>query len=106
MKKAKADSKDLYLIILDLRTTPSEGVGLSPVQRLFGRGTKTLLPTARSVLQPKAPERVTEELHERKVKQEFYYNRGAKNFPELHKGDTVIMKPLPTDTQKKLGKQS
>ena len=34
-EKGKADSKDPYLAILDWRNTPSEGVGLSPVQRLF-----------------------------------------------------------------------
>ena len=104
MKKAKTCSRDPYLAILHWRNTPSEGVGLSAVQRLFGRRTETVLPTAGSLLQPKAPERVTEKLNERKLKQAFYYNRGVKNLPELHNGDTVRMKPSPTDTQKKWGK--
>ena len=100
LKEAKADNKDPYFATLDWQNIPSEGVGLSPVQRLFGRRTKTRLHTVGRLLQPKAPERVTEKLNEKKVKQVFYYNRDAKNFPELHETDTDRMKLLPTDTQK------
>ena len=65
---------------------------------------KLISPTAARLLQPKGPERVTKKLNRRKSKKAFYYNKGAKNLPELHESDR--MNPLPTDTQKKFEKQS
>ena len=75
--KAKASGQDPYLAILDWRNTPSTSIGTSPVQRLFGRRTKTLLPTAGKMLQPKIVEGTEEKLKERKSNQEHYYNRGT-----------------------------
>ena len=69
LTKAKASGQDLYLAILDWRNTPSATIGTSPVQRLFGRCTKTLLPTAGTLLQPKIVEGTEEKLKERKGKQ-------------------------------------
>lgn len=43
LTKAKASGQDPYLFLLDWRNTPSANIGTSPVQRLFGRRTKTLL---------------------------------------------------------------
>ena len=48
MLKALEAGSDPYLGLLDFRNTPTEGLGTSPAQRLFGRRTKTLLPTASS----------------------------------------------------------
>ena len=50
--------------------------------------------------QPKIEERTEDKLKERKAKQEHYYNRGTRELTELQPGDTVRMKPLPTDRQK------
>ena len=49
--KAKEDKRDSSLAILSWRNTPSEGLSTSPVQRLMGRRTHTLLPTAEKLLQ-------------------------------------------------------
>ena len=46
LTKAKASGQDPYLAISDWRNTLSPCIGSSPVQRLFGRRTKTLLPIA------------------------------------------------------------
>ena len=46
MIKALEAGSDPYLGFLDFHNTPIEGLGTSPAQRLFGRRTKTLLPTA------------------------------------------------------------
>ena len=100
LTKAKATGEDPYLTILDWRNKPSARIGISPVQRLFGRRTKTLLPTAGTLLQPKIVERNEDKLKERKAKQEHYYNRRTRELTELQPGDTVRMKPLPTDRQK------
>ena len=76
LTKAKASGQDPYLTILDWRNTPSTCIGVWPAQRLFGRRTKTLLPTAGTLLQPKIVEGTQEKLKERKANQECYYNKG------------------------------
>ena len=63
--KAKASGQDPYLAILDWRNTPTPCIGSSPVQRLFGRRTKTLLPTALTLLQLKILEGTGGKLKER-----------------------------------------
>lgn len=99
-RPAKASGQDPYLAILDWRNTPSASIGTSPVQRLFGRRTKTLLPTAGKLLQPKIVEGTEEKLKERKLNQEHYYNRGTRELVDLQSGDTVRIRPFPTDREK------
>ena len=49
----KRDPKrDPNLALLDLRNTPIDGIGKSPVQLLMGRRTRTLPPTSPKLLQP------------------------------------------------------
>ena len=57
--KAKEDDKDPYLALLDNRNTPRNDILGSPVQRLMGRRTKTLLPTSSRLLEPKVIEAST-----------------------------------------------
>ena len=52
MKKCSFNQEDPYIALLNLRNTPQEGVKYSPVQRLMGRRTKTLLPTKPQLLKP------------------------------------------------------
>ena len=66
----------------------------SPAQRLFSRRTRTRLPTATSLLTPEVPRDTLEKLQGRKAKQDFYFNLGTKELPELQVGDTVRIKPL------------
>lgn len=44
MKKCLESGDDVYLALLDLRNTPKDEQIGSPMQRLMGRRTKTLLP--------------------------------------------------------------
>ena len=69
----------------------------SPAQRLMNRRTKTLLPTARSLIQPCVmySEPDTKLLRKRQTEAANYYNRGARSLPELSNGDVVRMKPFP-----------
>ena len=66
---------DLYLALLDHRSTLTE-IGSSPMQRLFSRRTRNLLPLSSRKLQPKSvpPQDVQERLINSKQKQAFYYN--------------------------------
>ena len=52
MNKCVQFGEDPYLGLLNLRNTPTESIGTSPAQRLFGRRTRTLLPTVTALLQP------------------------------------------------------
>ena len=101
--KAKEDKKDPLLAILDWRNTPSEGFSTSPVQRLMGRRTRTLLPTAETLLQPNSDTKTTSRnLAARKRLQCRQYNRGTRNLPPLKTGDAICMK-LPGEKTWALG---
>ena len=52
MLKCLESEQDIHLGLLNLRNTPQEGLTTSPAQRLFGRRTKTLLPTEHERLVP------------------------------------------------------
>jgi len=81
-KSIKAGT-DPYLAFLDYRNTPTQVMTISPVQRLMGRRTKTLLPTAQSLLMPKTTQSGIEksQLKERQWAQ-------AKLLQQEHKGST------------------
>lgn len=98
MLKALEAGSDPYLGLLDFRNTPTEGLGTSPAQRLFGRRTKTFLPTAGSLLnQTDAdPDKTAQLLQARKDRQSFYYNNGSKALQPLEKGDVVRIQPTGT----------
>lgn len=90
MTKAKAAKRDIYLVILDWRNTPTEGLQTSPTQRLMGRRTRTLIPVHTSLLEPAGGSKhIHESLKQAKIKQAKYYNRKSKPLPEL-KPDRII----------------
>ena len=93
MKKSKQAGTDFYLAMLDWRNTLTEGVGRSPMQRVCGRRTRTLLPTATSLLKPTTNPGVQEKLLKKKERQTYYYNRGTRELSPLRKGDAVVMLP-------------
>ena len=51
--KSKGFGQLEFLVLLDWRNTPSEGIGLRPAQRLMERRCKTLLPVVGALLQPR-----------------------------------------------------
>lgn len=87
------DGKDPFLALLDLRNTPTQGINYSPAQRIFGRRTKTLLPVAEHLLRPRYADVIKLKLYERKERQTYNYNRGAKELKPLSEGDTVRIRP-------------
>ena len=52
IKKAKRANQDIQLALLEWRNTP-DLTGISPVQKLYSRRTKTLIPTANVLLKPR-----------------------------------------------------
>ena len=99
MKKARLAGTDPNLSLLDYRNTPTEGVGSSPAQRLFGRRTKTLVPTSSRLLVPGLVHGVSHKLKERKAKQAYYDDRGAKELNRLKPGDVVCVKLRPNSKE-------
>ena len=80
------------LALLDWCNTPSEGIGLSSVQRLMGCRCKTLLPVAGTLLQPRcSTEQETCALIGNKQHQQHYYVMHAKPLHPIKPGETVCM---------------
>lgn len=69
MRKCVLDKKDPFLALLDWRNTPSETIGLSAVERLFGRKTRTRLTVTANHLQNQDSGKVTRKLVDRKIKE-------------------------------------
>ena len=96
MRKAKKCGEDQYLALLNIRNIPSQGMDSSPAQRLLGRRTKAIIPTARSLLESRfsVTKQETDQLKMIQRRQARYYDRSARDLPTLHEGDTVRMKPF------------
>ncbi|XP_022802534.1 uncharacterized protein K02A2.6-like [Stylophora pistillata] len=93
MLKASEAGTDPYLGFLDFPNTPTEGLGTSPAQRLFGRRTKTLLLTSGRLLTQPEFDTTSQLLQAQKNKQAFYYNNGTKELRPLEPGNTVRINP-------------
>ena len=93
LKKSKAGRSDIYLALLEWRNTPSGGLQSFPAQSMFGRRTRTLIPTTSELLKPKIVEDVPGKLFKKKQLQAKYYNICAKKIPSLNNGEVVRVKP-------------
>ena len=102
LKKARADKQDPLLALLDWRNTPSEYMGTSPVQRLMGRRTRTLLPTHTKLLEPKVDHQTREKLAKQKAIQKERYDTKSRQLMPLQPDQAIRMK-LPGDTKWSLG---
>ena len=93
-RKAERDRQDPWLALLDHRNTPTEGVGASPAQRLMSRRTRTLLPTAASLLRPTVNHSSVDSLQLKRQKAKFYHDRNVRQLPGLEIGQEVRVAPL------------
>ena len=89
LKKARKDETDSNLAILELRKSPRTNYLGSPVQRLFSRRTKTLVPVSDQLLKSKV-----------ESGSEFkdltrYYDQHTASLPKLDKGDRVMAQQEP-----------
>ena len=89
MKKAIEDREDPHLALLAWRNTPSEQLGFSPAQILFGRRTRTHLPMAQKLLSSTNDCTAQNALQNAKQRQAENYNRTAKEKRPFSIGDTV-----------------
>src|SRR6218665_199336 len=89
MTKASESGLDPFLAILAFRNTPSAQLGLAPTQIMFGRRSRTLLPTVAALLTPPTSAGAQEALTAAKTPQTCYYDKRAKPRPTLSAGATV-----------------
>ena len=92
IKKAKRDTKDLYMTLLEWRNTPSKD-GASPSQKLFSRRTRTTLPTSETLYHPQIVDDVAENIKLRRQKAKQLYDQHAKPLPELEVGEQIKLQP-------------
>lgn len=98
MKNFHMNKEDPYIALLNLRNKPQEGIEYSPVQRLMGRRTKTMLPTVPNFPNPANVNSETHRL-QREVKQrkmaDKYLDRPT--LLPLQKDDMVRVQPIRDD---------
>ena len=94
-KKAAADKKDPFEGLLKYRNTPFEDIGVSPVQLLMSRRTRTMIPTNRRLLLPQAvdPDKVVKVLKQRQSVSKKNYDKQSGDLPPLEAGDKVRIRP-------------
>ena len=98
VKRLWKKAKDRYKALLDYRSTPLEGVNLSPAQLLLGRRPRNMLPAARQLLASTTycHDQVRQRFQAEKNRQKHYYDRlSVRPLPPLVPGDPVRMSPLP-----------
>ncbi len=90
MKRALLAKSDVYLVMLDHRNTPTQGLDTSPAQVLMNRRTKIELPT--TAFSPTTSDSIQSSAEAKgQAKQIRYFDRRAKYLPPLEKGDVVRM---------------
>ncbi len=92
LKKAK--NTDIQMALLEWRNTPDAN-GNSPMQKLQSRRTKTTLPTAEILFQPKVVENVLDNIAARRKKAKAHYDQTAKPLPELEVGQRIRIQSDP-----------
>jgi hypothetical protein len=92
MIKAVESDSDTFLSLLQWRNTQSEQLGQSPAQILFGRRTRTRLPTANALLQTGTTGAVRTALTAAKARQTRLYDRHARYRQSFDAGQNVRVK--------------
>lgn len=90
LKKSECGG-DPYISLLEYRTTPLAGFGLSLGQPLMGRRLKSKLPTSTTLLTSDGAVQVRRQLSERQMKQEIYYDKQTRTLSDLQPGENVRM---------------
>ncbi|CAM1324465.1 Uncharacterised protein r2_g3321 [Pycnogonum litorale] len=89
MKKVQMDKSDPYIALLELRSTPIQTLNSSPAQILFGRRTRTLLPTSSNHLKSHSPDIPHAAIQKRMYIQKKHHGKSANSLKPLHIGETV-----------------
>lgn len=97
LRKAARDGTDPWKAVLHWRNTPTENMDSSPAQRLMSRRLKTSIPVTNKLLEPCVVAGVTEKLHHHRQIAKHFYDRTARDLPELEIGENIRMRPMQGD---------
>ena len=78
MRKALRDGTDQYAALLELRNTPRQDTGTSPAEMMFGRNTRSLLPSTGTKSTP-SKKQVMMKRATRRLAIKNNYNKGARD---------------------------
>jgi len=102
LQQAVEDKRYPFLALLEFRNTPSESLQLCPMQIIFGRRTRSLIPIHSQLLQTESSQQTRSRLMDSKAKQMTYYNRKAGPARrQFEIGQTVRFKPSADEDWKK-----
>ncbi|KAK2558929.1 hypothetical protein P5673_018547 [Acropora cervicornis] len=92
IKRILKKKSDPYIGLLEYRNTPVTGMTYSPSQLLMSRATRTKIPVATELLQPKLFTEVYQQLKARQQRQVHYYNQGTKPLTSLEPQEVVRLR--------------
>lgn len=91
MRKCHETGQDLELYLLNYRSSQVAGLNYSPAEILQNRVLRTKLPVSEESLVPKIPIKLYENMKEKQIKQQKYYNKSCKSKEKkFKKGDSVL----------------
>ena len=98
LEKAKRDKQDPYLVLLDYKSTPIDG--LSPAQALMGRRLRGILPISSHQLMPQtiSTKKFISTRNEKKKIQKHYYDKGTLPLPPLENGERIRFQKDPSSS--------
>ena len=96
MTKVFEDKRDPYMALLEWQNTPSDHLKLAPVQLMFGRRIRPIIPITEALVRPERVTLAASRLWVANAKQKVLYDRNAKERPAFAIGHTVGFK---TDTK-------
>ena len=94
IKTALHAREDVWLAVLEHHNTPTQGFTTSPVQRLMGRRTKTLVPLSAGLLRPIGHQ--SQDVRDRESltsRQKFYFDQRTRPLSPLAVGQEVWVNP-------------
>lgn len=91
LRKTAEEGKDPLIGLLEYRSTPIKGIGLSPAQLLFNHRIKTKLPVADTLLQPEMCKDVKNKLLDKQLLQKQYYDSSSKPLKPLVKDENIVI---------------
>lgn len=86
--------ENIQFCILEYNTTPVASLGMAPSELFFGRLIKGRLPMSAKLLVRNniKEQEASHKIENKREVQKYYYDRNAKNLPQLCEGDNVIFK--------------
>ena len=88
MRKALLDGTDQYEALLELRNTPRQDTGVSPAEMMFGRNTRSMLPSV-GTKRIRSKRQVTLRRLKRRLAIRRTYDKGARDLKRLTPGQPV-----------------